>query len=286
MHSLLAAYYAGRSWSDLHSTMVDELLDRQVFEEEAQAQLGEADLCAKVMERYVSHAPAWRVFSDADGPFVEREVDVALPNGTTLRCRIDLVKSDAEDRLWIVDHKTTEDFDKGMELRTDFDPQLSFYVWALRNMGLPIEGGIHNFIRMRVPAEPSINKDGSMSAVSVITDAETVQRVIAETGAKEPKGGLQAYLEKLPKDAFFRRFETVRSETELSSIVREIENKVRERQLARDNEMYTRTIITECQRCPFFRPCLAGLKGGDEQFILNESFRHKEDETDFVIDIL
>lgn len=266
--------------------MAEGLLDRQVFEEEIQDRLKEVDLCARVMGRYVSQAPAWRVFSDADGPFVEREIDLPLPSGTMLRCRIDLVKSDAEDRLWVVDHKTTEDFDKGMELRTDFDPQLSFYVWALRQRGLPIEGGIHNFIRMRVPAEPAINKDGSMSAVSVITDVETVRRVIAETGAKEPKGGLDAYLEKLPKDAFFRRFETVRSETELSGIVREIEAKIEERQVARERGLYTRTIIQECQRCPFFRPCIAGLKGGAEEEILLESFRKKDDGTDFTVDIL
>jgi len=276
MHELLAAFYRGDDWIAKHEELIDQADLANLFEEEIELFHANSDLFKQVMTRYALQGRALVTYFDEKGAFVERELDIPLPSGGVLRVKIDLVATDG-DTLWVVDHKSTEDFDKNMESMTDIDPQLSFYVWGLRALGLPVAGAIHNYIRMRLPAVPDINKDGSMSKRFIITDEPTVREFVARSGAKISPEDLETYIAKLPQDAFFRQFTTVRSDEELTATVSEIEAKVQERELVREKGLITRTLIKDCQRCPFYKPCIAALKGGDEELILMEGFTRKEE---------
>ncbi|MDR7534527.1 MAG: PD-(D/E)XK nuclease family protein [Armatimonadota bacterium] len=282
VHTLLAAYYAGRDWRAEHDAQLAAVLEAALFDEEREALRAEADLIAGVMERYVEHYAdeRWEVVEYDGAPLVERELLITLPSGRPLKIKVDLVARDLESELvWVWDHKTRQDFDKHMEAETDYDPQLSIYTLGLRALSLPVAGGLHNFLRMRLPAEPRLNKDGTMSRAPIITDEPTVRRFIARSGVRIDDAELLAYLERLPRDAFFRRYYTVRSDDELASIAAEIEAKLDERELARAHGLYTRTLIKECVRCPFFGPCLVSLKGGDEEAVLQEQYARQEEAT-------
>jgi len=279
VHKLLAAYYAGASWHDSHAALLADALEACLFDEERDEVRRRADVIAGVMARYVQRyaEEAWEPIFYQDEPLIEREILVPLPTGGMLKAQVDLVARNRDDgTIWVWDHKTKREFDKDMEARLDFDPQLSIYTVGLRALGINVAGGLHNYLRMRLPAEPKINKDGTMSKVAVTTDEETVRDFIARSGAKISDDELAAYLDRLPKDAFFRRFTTIREQDELQATVRELEAKLRERELARLHGLNTRTLISDCMFCPFYRPCLADLKGGEEATILLELYRKQE----------
>jgi len=281
MHKLLAAYYTEKFVAEQHDAILQAALESCLFDEERDVLRARADLIAGVLDNYIAHyeAERWEPVYFEDEPLVEREILVPLPSGGTLKILVDLVARDRESGLiWVWDHKTKKEFDKDMEARLDFDPQLSIYTVGLRALGINVVGGLHNYIRMRLPRDPQINKDGSMSKVQVITDEASVRAFVAHSGVKISEPDLEAYIAKLPKDAFFRRYTTLREEHELSATVQELEMKLREREMARREGMNTRTLIRDCIFCPFFSPCLTSMKGGDEEVVLAERFRRRETE--------
>ena len=282
MHALLARYYhpRGVSWYDECGELRSLALDGAAFDEERDAIRADFDLYFRVMERYQDHYPAeaWEPVYFEDAPLVEREIMVPLPSGTSLKIRVDLVARDLDSGLiWVWDHKTKKEFDRDMEARLDFDPQLSIYTVGLRALGINVAGGLHNYLRMRLPAVPKINKDGTMSRVAITTDEDTVRGFIEQSGAKIPDDELDAYLAKLPQDAFFRRYMTIREDHELMATAQDLEAKIQERALARQYGLMTRTLIRDCMFCPFYRPCLTALKGGDEELVLAEQYIKKEE---------
>lgn len=278
MHRMLAAHYRGEDWRIEWAEQQEKAMENVLLEDERDQVIADFQLYRGVMERYIAQdklRPVW-----VTAPVVEEKMELPLPGGGSLVVKIDMLAIDEDGLMWVVDHKTVTDFDKNYEARADMDPQLSYYVWALRQKGMEVAGALHNYIRMRVPGEPALNKDGSMSAVAIITDEETVRAFVARTGAKEPKGGLEAYIAKLPRDAFFRQATAVRSDEELEAVSWEIAAKVRERELRVSEDLITRTITPDCVRCPFYKPCLTALKGGDEEAILAEFYRPRQDDED------
>jgi len=280
MHALLAEHYSplGRSRDKL-ATLRATAMESATLTEEVEQVERDFALYESVMGRYIAQDSVRGTILH-----VEEFFEVPLPGGGRLKIKPDLLV-EGNGGIWLHDHKTVQDFDRDMELRADFDPQLSFYVWGLRQIGIPVTGAVHNFIRMRLPAIPKINKDGSMSRAFVITDEQTVREFVAQSGAKIEPAALEAYIARLPQQAFFRQIVTVRSDAELEAISQEIVEKVRKRDAL---VTPTRTLIRECVRCPFFRPCIAGLKGGDEEALLAEGYRSRasEEEDDLPVDYI
>lgn len=273
MHALMAALYRGEDWHEKWAACRAEALDGTVLDEEAAKVEDDFETYATVMRRY--KITNWQ----AQVVSVEKQYTVPLTETHSLVIHPDLVVIE-DGQAWVWDHKFVRNFDRDMELRTDFDTQLSFYVWGLRRSGLealigaPIVGARHNYVRMRVPAIPKINKDGTMSKVRIITDEETVRTFVAQSGVKHDPAELEVFIERLLPDAFFRRTEAVRTPEELEAMSQEILLKtLRRDQLEATSMLVTRTLMRDCVRCPFLRPCLAGLKGGDEEAILAEFYR-------------
>ena len=76
--------------------------------------------------------------------------------------RIDLVIQDMDDRIWVLDHKTSKDkLDK--ELLT-LDDQMTMYIWAIQQiLGVQIAGCLYNVLRKKIPSIPRILKAGGLS---------------------------------------------------------------------------------------------------------------------------
>lgn len=275
MHALLAEVNQGVSWEDAWTTYRTKALEDAVLAEEVEALVQEFDVYFAVMERYV----AWEATLSPITPVsVEQSFLIDLPVGGTLKIKPDLIYEDTERGLVLRDYKTADDFDKDMELRTDFDPQLSVYAWGLRRLGYDIRSLEHTFLRMRLPAVPKINKDGTMSKVYVITDEATVRQFVQDSGVKISDADLETYIAKLPQDAFFRQITSVRTNEELEAIAQEIMLKtLRRNRLLEEDDTPTRTLIPECVRCAFFGPCIVSLKGGSEDVLLAEKYRKREE---------
>lgn len=275
MHKLLSTHYKGDDWEAPWVEMRRSAAEDALLPEETEQIEKDFDLYGSVMRRYVARYPLIneRVLA------VETPILVPILGGVLKIVPDVIVETNTGQR--VRDFKTVTDFDKDMELRADFDPQLSFYAWGLRKSGYPSIEPEFDFIRMRVPAVPKINKDGTMSKVYVITDETTVREFVATSGVKIAPEDLEAYIARLPQeDQFFKRVTTFRTDEELEAIAREIVAKTEKRNTLLQQGTTTRTLIRDCVFCPFFRPCIAALKNGDEEALLAEFYHARTEDED------
>jgi PD-(D/E)XK nuclease superfamily len=79
---------------------------------------------------------------DPEWEVIEAEKWVEVPLGPYLfRAKIDLLVR-IRGHLWVIDHKTASNMPNQRE--HDLDDQFGLYVWALRQLGLPVLGCIYN----------------------------------------------------------------------------------------------------------------------------------------------
>ena len=76
--------------------------------------------------------------------------------------RIDLIIQDTDNRIWVLDHKTSKDkLDK--ELLT-LDDQMTMYIWAIQQiLEVQIAGCLYNVLRKKIPSIPRVLKAGGLS---------------------------------------------------------------------------------------------------------------------------
>lgn len=68
------------------------------------------------------------------------------PSRYVLKAKLDLVILNLElGTLWVVDHKSGADLPTDQDL--NFDDQFGLYVWAMRQMGRPVQGALHSAAR-------------------------------------------------------------------------------------------------------------------------------------------
>lgn len=157
VHALLQAHYEGKDWREEHRRWVSKF--NKLFDEEKE-RLGDLPReIPRLLESYFWHygdpahtAYEWKVHE------VELTVEAMLPNGHLFRGRLDLLVED-DFGLWIVDHKTHKrlpDWDGRM-----LDEQSPLYIWACREMGIPVRGFIWNYLRTAGISAPKVLKDGT-----------------------------------------------------------------------------------------------------------------------------
>ncbi len=275
IHVGIAAATTGQDFSEAVLREYDRAVSEVLLEEEASRLRELRDISLGVVSRFLrwhEHEFAgWEVHSDSSGPFVERQVSLDLSEDVRFVGTVDAVFCDPHGKLWVRDYKTQEDFyqnDREYEVLLDTDFQLALYVAALRAAGLPVVGGQHVYIRRRLPQVPRLTKDGRMSVQYVLTDLETVQEAARLYGVEVP----EELLRKLPKDAFFRHYETLVHDADVERACRTV---LQAAELVRVLERvgYTPHWHYRCPGCPFYEPCLSEWKGGDPEVILQEKYR-------------
>lgn len=90
----------------------------------------------------------WQIIAVEHGPVIPLFTERGTRSTFRLKLKIDLIVKDLSMRhpkLWGVDHKSGRDLPKDKEL--DIDDQFGLYSWAMRQIGRPVFGFIHNAAR-------------------------------------------------------------------------------------------------------------------------------------------
>jgi len=287
IHELLATYYQGiqqgaenplaNAW-DVHKKLLKEKWDTLFDEEKEQLGADFPDTCWKIFERYVDHWQSVDAANIRKILFVEKELKVRvpwLPVPFTFKC--DLVYVDRIGNVWIMDHKvvgTIPDEESRM-----LDNQGPRYIIGMTDLllqkGIKVRGVgmIYDYIRDRLPAEPKMLKDGTLSKDRRIdTDYATYKAAIEKHGL-DPKdyADILKHIAQNQK-LFFDRWPVAKSKKRLEQERRDMQAEALKHLPAKD--YYPRTLDrSRCSwDCEYKDICLLELEGGDISHLLKQDY--------------
>jgi len=210
------------------------------------------------------------------------------------RGRQDVIKRNiANDRLGIVDHKTTARVDDDLYIKLETDEQCTTYLWAaqieaqyydLPHKGEPLEEVLFNVLRKAYPKPPTILKDGysfSVDRQKESTTYDILMSYIDSLGEKTkwlwPSGFSPAqteyikYLRDVGDEQFIIRKHVKRNQHQLRNVGERIFLE------ALDMIYYPRIYPNlrndfNCLNCQFRAPCLAKMDGSDWEQLINDNY--------------
>jgi len=255
-HAAVAALLRGRDWGQAIDAWVKERLDEQpLFDEEADEIRAMGDLVKGVVERYTRHYET-ELFEPVR---VECKFEIPIRGlRLTLIGYWDAIVRGTDGHLWLMEHK----FPKSRMRSEDdlvLDGQIGTYQYAAHRAGFPVIGTIYNQLLARLPAEPSVNKNGSLSRAAVYTDWETYRAAVVKRGL-DPNDYLDMR-EKLAGYEFFRRTYIYRPMEEIRLFARDLERRIWDL-TKRHKHIYRSESFITCGRCAYRELCIETLKGG------------------------
>ena len=146
-------------------------------------------LASGMLTGYVEH---WRGQDDFEVLHVEMPFRVPLvtPTGRASRIfdlvgRVDMVVKKADGSIWLVEHKTVGNKDPHYFRRLETDNQIRAYAWAVsRFLGVSIRGVLYNVLRSKLPVEPDVLKNGTISKrANIDTTLDVFQAALARTNS-------------------------------------------------------------------------------------------------------
>ena len=240
--------YALKEWAEEWSFPGDELVVAPDFYEG----------CKKIVEGAVEvFHQDWELLSDSKGPLLERRFYVDLPGWRGLIFIPDAVCRKKTEPyaggIFGVDFKS---FGKPKEeLAGELDLQGAIYQRGLREKGLGAIGTCLFEIAAQPPKTARVNKDGTLNATDerMILSWKAVPGQILTYRSEEFLDGVWNQLV-LPTAAEIADQEGAR----------------------RDFELIPHLTYYGCKYCDFRTPCLARLKGLDEDAILQDTYNRRE----------
>lgn len=169
MHRLQEVHYMGGDWQVHHGILTAKF--REMFEEEQSFYGDMPTIAERLMRAYVWHYEHdhWQVLE------TEFTAECEFPDGKIYRMRADMLVED-QFGVWLVDHKWPKTLpDPTFRL---LDRQSALYLWALRRLGMDIQGFIFNYGRRKMPSTPQITKKTNQISTRVL-DTEYVTLVEA-----------------------------------------------------------------------------------------------------------
>jgi RecB family exonuclease len=174
-HQLMENHYQNLNpWADVDTTNSDT-----------------AELVGWMYDGYIDHYRTqddWVEVVSVEEPF---EIDLDPDGSYRLKGRLDLLVTDRNNRLWIVDHKSGANLPNDRDLA--YDDQFGLYMWAMRQLGRSVFGMCWNAaLTRRNIRKPQLLEDRFRRIYMHRTDRElatiadeTLQMVrnIYETGA-------------------------------------------------------------------------------------------------------
>lgn len=134
MHKIVAEHYLGKNYDECYAAGMGEALKRYSVKTEEEVPEKIRQMAHRLFTGYREAYPneSWRVYEDAEGPFVERTFVVSL-SGVLYSITIDLLIEEAG-VLCVMDHKFT-----GLPLGQFFpqfflDFQTTGYCWVMQNI--------------------------------------------------------------------------------------------------------------------------------------------------------
>lgn len=193
--------------------------------------------------------------------------------------RVDLLLKDKQDRLWILDHKTTARFDQLNFL--DVDTQITSYAWAAQlHYQEKIAGVVYNEVRKSAPKEPRVLQSGKLSQdKSQLTTYELYVEAIEQHGLDASDySGMLDYLRE-QGDSFVRRTRVHRTQREIAHQGQLILDEARD--MLENPSIYPNPGKFNCNYCDFLAPCTVVSEGGDVDYMLNDPMMYREREVDY-----
>lgn len=224
----------------------------------------------------LEHYKAWNAtqepleFLVAEYPF-----EVQLPGTDHIYSGIvDGVAKDVRGNIWLVEHKGYSQLASLQRLM--LDDQVTSYMWAIKEtLGIPLAGVLYNQLKKKLPVVPRILKNGGLSAITQDMTYDSVLGSIRANGLNPDDYTdllLGLYRRSNP---FFKRDFLTRNATSLANIQERITMEASEMSNP-DLPIYP-NIGFECDRCPFFNPCLALEDGADPDYLLTRLYAKRED---------
>lgn len=268
-----------------------ELWDEQVAEFNKSVELG-----VGMLQGYCT----WSVAADAKDVtgfkrmlYTEKEFAVAVPDesGEPYRFvdisgkaweiwlvgRLDMVVQDWDDRVWILDHKTSKDR-LDPEILT-LDDQMTMYMWAAQTiLQTPVAGCYYNVLRKKLPTVPKVLSSGKglSKDKSIDTTYEVYLKAIEDNGF-DPEDYAEYLNMLLNKDTgFFTRVKVHRNPHEIAMAGRML--------LLEAIDMLNAPYIYpnptwDCRwKCDYKALCLAMNRNDDVEYLRKTLYRKREKE--------
>ncbi len=217
-HEIMECYYGFRMEGNGPRRAARWTWNRHLFGDRSD----EGELLRWMFRGYTEHWGGnreWRVHA------VEVRMTVPVWQSISIKIKADLIvslRSDPKMRMWLVDAKSSKNLHSQDELQ--LHPQFPLYTWALRKVGIPVVGSIHDNVR----TQRNVNQD-KQSLES------RHRRTLLHHNAKE--------LETVARDAWYDITAMIDTNRQAGD---------RPRHLDPERCRY---------RCPFTEPCIAGMRG-------------------------
>lgn len=229
----------------------------------------------------------WETVTLDGEPLIERELEVELPNGMRFRFVVDWVARErSSGAIWLFDHKTRVNIQP--DESEDYNMQMAIYQYLLRSFGIETVGSICFQIRSRLPSEPNLNKNGTMSRTEIASDWETYQQALVKNGLNPlDYADMQV---KLQNKEFFRLSRSYRSADMLQRIwdkvviptLVDMKNFAAYHITTQNQHEAPRNIhSTNCKLCSIREYCHAKLHGYDTSWFFESGtivYKEVEDE--------
>ena len=241
--------------------------------------------CYQVIMRYIRHYEELDENLNTLGvelAFGDKEIPpVEIAPGLAVRGRIDWAfeaKDGPYPGIWISDHKTAKSMIPPEKSRL-FDAQTVLYYRVAPLLGLPEPTGVmFNYIPMKPPTMPKLNKDGSVSKKKINTDLETLMQFFEDNNI-DPDD-YPDHVERASKTQFFERRYMAKPDAICDNIITELKIIAMEMEKLKNFPYRTNPNGLACKSCEFDQLCMAELMGLDTSFILKSEYKVKEVKTD------
>src|ERR1700742_1414926 len=276
-HYLLESHYGGNDWREKHQELIER--HEELFFEE---QMGDVPVvCERLMRSYLWHYQlekkyGWKVIA------VELELKTTWPDGTEYWGKTEAL-AEINCKLWIVDHKLRSQFPTHLQRLLDHASLL--YIWAAHRNGIKVEGFIWNYVRMKAPTIPQINKDGTLSKRKIETDYPTLHNTIKENKIEPHPYELDLRRlramhwrpgKDMPEHPFFRRVVFDKDPDTVARIVKSMHRTKKNMQAYdfSDRDTVARVVDNSCDyRCSYPLICSTELFGGNTEQVLRLNYR-------------
>jgi len=249
-----------------------EWYTRDMFDEEYEQVEEVATTATIIAARTLDdfHLPQWEVLQHRGVPLVEKQLKVRLPGWAGFQVYFDLVARDLNTgHVWLIDWKTRKQF-LPVEAE-EVNLQMGIYQEVARRLGIPAVGSIAYQIRSKVPATPTLNKNGTMSRSQITTDWPTYRQALVDNGL-DPEDYREEMSAKLTTP-FFSRATAYRTDEETRALWEEVVVPASHEMRYTRRHFLRNLYALNCQTC-WARPwCLEEMRGQDPSWLLNSQLQ-------------
>jgi RecB family exonuclease len=284
MHALLEAFYDPDHTTDEERSNAWKMIHRhysakysELFDEEKDSLGNLPDELKRLMFSYLWHYrkdQGWIIHE------VEKKIQVPISGKFIYQGKVDMLVED-DYGLWVVDHKTMKQIPS--HTQRALDVQSVLYIWACRELGIPISGFIWNYVRTEAAKPLRFNLNGALSKRQGSTDYPHARRSLLQAGKnladyEDLLGPLRAarYDPEKPQQLspFFERHVWEKSDKMLDLIVAEAMKTARRylKYNFQDRDLVERVPDRSCDWCSYRSLCITDLIGGNSEIVRKQNF--------------